>query len=86
MHYFGDENDKHDFWLEVKSPRIHSLNWGSEHKKKLVPPHPDKFTRINPRVVKEKVQNCEHIVSTSVLQMVYLINKFTENFKCIYFL
>lgn len=70
LHYFGDDNDKHDFWLEVKSPRIHSLNWGSENKKKLIPPHNDRISRLNPEVVKEKVQNCEYVVSSSVLQMV----------------
>ncbi|XP_025406134.1 uncharacterized protein LOC112680298 isoform X2 [Sipha flava] len=69
LHYFGDENDKHDFWLEVKSPRIHSLNWGSENNKKLVPPYPNRFSRVNLKTMKEKVQDCENIVSNYVLQM-----------------
>lgn len=72
MHYFGDENDKQDFWVEVKSPRIHPLNWGSENNKKLVPPYPDRFSRANPKIIKEKVQDCENIISNSVLQMVYI--------------
>lgn len=71
MHYFGDDNDKFDFWLEVKSPRIHSLNWGTENKKSLLPPFPDQFCRLNPQAIKEKVQDCcENIVSDSVLKLV----------------
>lgn len=81
MRYFGEDNDKHDFCLEVKSPRIHSLNWGSENNKKLAPPFPERFSRINPQAIKEKVQDCENFVSDAVLQMVCFcvlknINKF----------
>jgi hypothetical protein len=54
----------------VKSPRIHSLNWGSENNKKLVPPYPNRFSRVNLKTMKEKVQDCENIVSNYVLQMV----------------
>lgn len=71
LHYFGDDNDQHTFWLEVKSPRIHSLNWGSENNKKLIPPYPERFSRYKPKVIREKVQDCEHVVSDAVLQMVY---------------
>jgi len=76
LHYFGDNNDKHDFWLEVNSSRIHYINWGSENNKKLIPPYPKKFPHLNPEVIKEKIQDCEHAVSNSVLQLVclYLIN------------
>lgn len=70
MHYVGDENNTHNFWLEVKSSRIHPLNWGSENNKKLVPPYPDRFLRVNPEVVKEKVQYCENVVPDSVLRLV----------------
>jgi len=56
--------------LEVKSSRIHSLNWGSENNKKLIPPYPDRFLRVNPETIKEKVQICEHVISNAVLQMV----------------
>lgn len=73
MHYVGDENNEHNFWLEVKSSRIHPLNWGSENNKKLVPPYPDRFSRVNPEVVKEKVQYCENVVPESVLQMVLIL-------------
>ncbi|VVC28864.1 SLED domain,Mbt repeat [Cinara cedri] len=45
LHYIGDKNNKHDFWLELKSSRIHPLNWGSKNYKKLVPPCPDRFLR-----------------------------------------
>ncbi|XP_029342125.1 scm-like with four MBT domains protein 1 isoform X2 [Acyrthosiphon pisum] len=69
LHYFGDDNDQHTFWLEVKSPRIHSLNWGSENNKKLMPPYPERFSRYKPEVIKEKVNDCEHVVSNAVLQM-----------------
>jgi len=70
LHYFGDDNDQHNFTLEVNSPRIHSLNWGSENDKKLVPPYPERFSRFsNPKVIKEKVEDCEHVVSNGVLQM-----------------
>lgn len=73
LHYFGDENDNYDFWLEVKSPRIHPLNWGSENNENLRPPYPDRFLRVNPKVIKEKVQDCEHVVSNAVLQMVCIL-------------
>lgn len=71
MHYLGDENDNHDFWLEVRSSRIHPINWGSKNNKKQSPPHPDRFSRVNLKLIQEKVKNCEHIVSNAVLQMVY---------------
>lgn len=72
MHYFGDDNDQHKFTLEIKSPRVHYLNWGSENDKKLVPPYPKRFSRFsNLKVIKEKMEDCEHIVSDAVLQMVY---------------
>lgn len=71
LHYFGDGNDQHTFWLEVNSSRIHSLNWGSENNKKLIPPYPERFSRYKPEVIKKKVQDSEHIVSNAVLQMVY---------------
>lgn len=70
MHYFGDENDKHDFWLEVGSPRIHPLNWGNENNKKLIPPSTTRFKSVNLKAIKEKVLDCEHIVSNVVLKMV----------------
>ncbi|KAL4104178.1 hypothetical protein QTP88_019487 [Uroleucon formosanum] len=69
LHYFGDGNDQHTFWLEVNSSRIHSLNWGSENNKKLIPPYPERFSRYKPEVIKKKVQDSEHIVSNAVLQM-----------------
>ena len=71
MHYFGDDNDKHNFWLEVRSSHIHSLNWGSENNKKLIPPHPNMPTCLNLENIKKKVQDSKHIVSNAVLQMVY---------------
>ncbi|XP_022180429.1 scm-like with four MBT domains protein 1 [Myzus persicae] len=69
LRYFGDNNDQHSFSLKVTSPRIHSLNWGSENNKKLIPPYPDRFSLYKPEVVKEKVQDCELVVSSAVLQM-----------------
>lgn len=71
MHYFGDDNDQHTFWLKLKAPRIHSLNWGRENNKKLIPPYPDRFSRYKPNVMEVKVQDSEHIVPNAVLQMVY---------------
>jgi len=73
LHYFGDDNDRHNFWLDVQSPRIHSLNWGSENNKELIPPYPDRFSRYKPKVIKEKVQDCEYVVSSAVLEMVCVI-------------
>lgn len=35
LHYFGDDNDKHNFTLGVNSPRIHYFNWGSDNDKKI---------------------------------------------------
>lgn len=69
LHYLGDENDKHDFWLEVKSPRIHPLNWGSENNKKLIPPYSDGFLQVDPNIIKKKIQD-EHILSNAILNMV----------------
>jgi len=72
LHYFGDE--KNTLWLavNVKSPRIHSLNWGSKNNKKCLPPYPERLSYIKPEVIKEIAQDCEHIVSKTVLQMVYI--------------
>lgn len=56
--------------MKVKSSRIHSLNWGSENNKKLIPPYPDRFLQINPENIKEKVQICDNVISNAVLQMV----------------
>ncbi|KAL5237491.1 hypothetical protein ACI65C_004901 [Semiaphis heraclei] len=69
LHYFGDDSDQHTFWLEVKSPRIHSLNWGIENNKKLIPPYPERCSRYKPKVIREKVQDCEHVVPDALLQM-----------------
>lgn len=70
LHYFGDDNDKHNFTLGVNSPRIHYFNWGSDNDKKLVPPYPERFSRFsNLKLIKEKVEDCEQIVSDAVLQM-----------------
>lgn len=57
------------------SSRIHPINWGNTYNKKLVPPHPDRFSRINIKAIREKVDNCEHVVSNAVLQMVYFCIK-----------
>jgi len=82
LHYFGDDNDKHNFTLEVNSPRIHYFNWGSENEKKLVLPYPERFSRFsNLKVIKEKVEDCEHIVSDAVLQMVYFYSLKLYNFQ-----
>jgi len=70
LHYFDEDNDEHDFWFKVNSSRLHSLNWGSENNKKLIPPHPEKLSHLIPGDIKEKVQNCAHAVSNTVLQMV----------------
>lgn len=70
MHYIGDDNDEHDFWLELNSSRIHCLNWGSENNKELTPPRFMKRPRLIPEAIKEKVQNCGNSVSNTVLQMV----------------
>ncbi|XP_022172526.1 scm-like with four MBT domains protein 1 isoform X2 [Myzus persicae] len=70
LHYFGDDNDEHDFWIKVNSSRIHSLNLGSENNKKLIPPHPQRGSLLTPEGFKEKVQDCGHAVSNIVLQMV----------------
>jgi len=67
LHYFGDDSDKHDFWLEVNSTRIHPLNWGSENNKKLIPP--ERFLRSED--IKGKVHDFVHSVSNTVLQLVY---------------
>ncbi|XP_060871947.1 scm-like with four MBT domains protein 1 isoform X2 [Metopolophium dirhodum] len=69
LHYFDDDNDKHNFWLKLNSSRLHSLNWGSENNKQLIPPHPERRSRLIPEDIKERVQNCEHAVSNTVLQM-----------------
>ncbi|XP_050534831.1 MBT domain-containing protein 1-like isoform X2 [Daktulosphaira vitifoliae] len=69
LRYYGDESDTNDFWIVVKSPRIHNLNWGNENGKELIPPHPERFQRVNLKVMKEKVLDCEHIVSEKVLQL-----------------
>ncbi|VVC29794.1 SLED domain,Zinc finger, C2CH-type,Sterile alpha motif/pointed domain,Mbt repeat [Cinara cedri] len=69
LHYIGDKNDEHDFWIELNSSRIHPLNWGNENNKKLLPPCPDRFLQINLENVKKKIQYCENVVPNSVLQM-----------------
>ncbi|XP_050436078.1 uncharacterized protein LOC126842903 [Adelges cooleyi] len=69
LRYYGDESDTNDFWILVKSPRLHYLNWGGENGKKLVPPHPDRFRRINHKLMMNKVQDSEYLVSKNVLQL-----------------
>lgn len=58
----------------MKSPRIHHFNWGSENNKKLVPPYPNRYSHLNPEAIKEKIMDCEHCVSKTVLQMVCFLN------------
>eukprot|EP00102_Acyrthosiphon_pisum_P026276 XP_016663486.1 PREDICTED: scm-like with four MBT domains protein 1 [Acyrthosiphon pisum] len=69
LHYFGDEKNTLELTVNVKSPRIHSLNWGSKNNKKCILPYPERMSYIKPEIIKEKAQDCEQIVSNVVLQM-----------------
>jgi len=72
LNYFGDERNTLRLTINLKSSRIHSLNWGSKNNKKCIPPYPERLSYIKPEVIKEKAQDCEQIVSNVVLQMVYI--------------